>query len=151
MDEPFNRATISSIPLMRRRNGSKKNRKHIIVYPSQSLDTIAIENLWRESELNVQKKGAENIAQMKEICIKEWNRVSSESCRRLELNYSKRHEALINRGYEKNFNAFLWTFFKLLLTCFFYTDIAYVLMKLFKVLNILFNFKGYCIYVVKNS
>ncbi|KAF2360033.1 Transposase Tc1-like [Trinorchestia longiramus] len=68
--------------------------------PSQSPDMNPIENLWRELKLKIQKRGPNNITELKEICIEEWNKITPETCKRLVVNYYKRLEDIINNtGY----------------------------------------------------
>ncbi|KAF2366002.1 Transposase Tc1-like [Trinorchestia longiramus] len=69
-------------------------------WPSQSSDMNPIENLWRELKLKIQKRGPNNITELKEISIEEWNKITPETCKRLVVNYYKRLEAIINnKGY----------------------------------------------------
>ncbi|KAF2348859.1 hypothetical protein FHG87_020384 [Trinorchestia longiramus] len=73
---------------------------NILEWPSQSLDMNPIENLWRELKLKIQKRGPDNITELKEIFIEEWNKITPKTCKRLVVNYYKRLEAIINnKGY----------------------------------------------------
>ncbi|KAF2348539.1 hypothetical protein FHG87_020706 [Trinorchestia longiramus] len=73
---------------------------NILEWPSQSPDMNPIKNLWRELKLKIQKRGPNNITNLKEIFIEEWNKVTPETCKRLVVNYYKRLEAIINnKGY----------------------------------------------------
>ncbi|KAF2345014.1 Transposase Tc1-like [Trinorchestia longiramus] len=73
----------------------------ILEWPSQSLNMNTIENLRRELKLKIQKRGPNNITELKEICVDEWNKIIPETCKRQVVNYHKRHEAIINnRGNE---------------------------------------------------
>ncbi|KAF2346557.1 Transposase Tc1-like [Trinorchestia longiramus] len=73
---------------------------NILKWPSQSPETNPIENLWREFKLKIQKRGPNNITELKEICHEEWNKITPETCKRLVVNYYKRLEAIINnKGY----------------------------------------------------
>ncbi|KAF2357440.1 Homeobox domain-like [Trinorchestia longiramus] len=66
----------------------------------QSPDMNPVENLWRELKLKIQKRGPNNITELKEICIEEWNKITSETCKKLLVNYYKRFDAIINnKGY----------------------------------------------------
>ncbi|KAF2345950.1 hypothetical protein FHG87_023294 [Trinorchestia longiramus] len=69
-------------------------------WPSQSPDMNPMENFWRELKLKIQKRGPNDITELKEICIEEWNKITPETCKRLVVNYYKRLEAIINnKGY----------------------------------------------------
>ncbi|KAF2354766.1 hypothetical protein FHG87_014475 [Trinorchestia longiramus] len=73
---------------------------NILERPSQFSDTNPIENLWRELKLNIQKRGPNNITELKEICIEEWNNIAPETFKRMVVNSYKRLEAIINnKGY----------------------------------------------------
>ncbi|KAF2351942.1 hypothetical protein FHG87_017305 [Trinorchestia longiramus] len=73
---------------------------NILEWPSQSPEMNPIENLWRELKLKIQKKGPNNITELKEICIKEWKKITLETCERQVVNYYKRLEAINNnKGY----------------------------------------------------
>ncbi|KAF2351251.1 hypothetical protein FHG87_017994 [Trinorchestia longiramus] len=73
---------------------------NILGWPSQSPDMNPIENCWRELKLKIQKRGSNNIAEFKEICIEEWNMIMPQTCKRLVVNYHKRIVAIINnKGY----------------------------------------------------
>ncbi|KAF2348384.1 Transposase Tc1-like, partial [Trinorchestia longiramus] len=74
----------------------KMKKINILEWPSQSPDMNPIENLWRELKLKIQKRGPNNITELKEIGIEEWNKITSETCKRLVVNYYKRLEVLIN-------------------------------------------------------
>ncbi|KAF2354270.1 Transposase Tc1-like [Trinorchestia longiramus] len=77
---------------------------NILEWPNQSPDMNSIENLWRELKLKIQKRGPNNITELKEICIEEWNKITPETCKRLVVNYYKRLEAIINNeGYATKF------------------------------------------------
>ncbi|KAF2345194.1 hypothetical protein FHG87_024050 [Trinorchestia longiramus] len=77
---------------------------NILEWPSQFPDMNPIENLWRELKLKIQKRGPNNIIELKEICIEEWNVITPETCKRLVLNYYKRLEVIINnKGYATNY------------------------------------------------
>ncbi|KAF2354158.1 Transposase Tc1-like [Trinorchestia longiramus] len=62
---------------------------NILEWPSQSPDMNPIENLWRELKLKIQKRGPNNITELKEICIEEWNKITPKTCERLLVNYYK--------------------------------------------------------------
>ncbi|KAF2346995.1 hypothetical protein FHG87_022249 [Trinorchestia longiramus] len=73
---------------------------NVLEWSSQSPDMNPIENLWRELKLKIQKRGPNDITKLREICIKEWNNITPETCKRLVVNYYKRLEAIINnKGY----------------------------------------------------
>ncbi|KAF2363771.1 Reverse transcriptase domain [Trinorchestia longiramus] len=73
---------------------------NILERPSQSPDMNPIGNLWRELKLKIQKRGLNNITDLKEISIEEWNKITPGTCKRLVVNYYKRLEAIINnKGY----------------------------------------------------
>ncbi|KAF2344766.1 hypothetical protein FHG87_024478 [Trinorchestia longiramus] len=55
---------------------------NILEWPSQSPDMNSIENLWRELKLKIQKRGPNNITELKEICIEEWNKITPETYKR---------------------------------------------------------------------
>jgi transposase len=77
-----------------------KKRISVLEWPSQSPDLNPIENLWRELKLKIQSRDPKNITELKKICMQEWNKIASESCKRLIVNYSKRLAAVItNKGY----------------------------------------------------
>ncbi|KAF2357177.1 Homeobox domain-like [Trinorchestia longiramus] len=69
---------------------------NFLEWRSQSPDMNPIENLWRELKLKIQKRCPNNITELKEICIEEWNKITPETCKRLVVNYYKRFEAIIN-------------------------------------------------------
>ncbi|KAF2344343.1 Homeobox domain-like [Trinorchestia longiramus] len=54
---------------------------NILEWPSQSPDTYPIENFWRELKLKIQKRGPNNITELKEISIEEWNKITPETCK----------------------------------------------------------------------
>ncbi|KAF2357347.1 Transposase Tc1-like [Trinorchestia longiramus] len=58
----------------------------ILERPSQSPVMNPIEHLWRELKLKIQKGGPNNITELKEICIEEWNKIMPETCKRLVVN-----------------------------------------------------------------
>ncbi|KAF2353979.1 hypothetical protein FHG87_015265 [Trinorchestia longiramus] len=69
-------------------------------WPSQSPDMNPIKNVWRELKLKIQKRGPNNITELKVICVEEWNKIMPETCERLVVNYYKRLETIINnKGY----------------------------------------------------
>ncbi|KAF2348339.1 hypothetical protein FHG87_020907 [Trinorchestia longiramus] len=74
--------------------------KHLEWPSGHSPDMNTVENLWRELKLKIQKRGPNNITELREICIGEWNKITPETCKRLVVNYYKRLEAIINnKGY----------------------------------------------------
>ncbi|KAF2344221.1 hypothetical protein FHG87_025023 [Trinorchestia longiramus] len=56
---------------------------NILEWPGQSPDMNPIKNLWRELKLKIQKRGPNNITELREICIEEWNKITPETCKRL--------------------------------------------------------------------
>ncbi|KAF2343434.1 hypothetical protein FHG87_025810 [Trinorchestia longiramus] len=71
---------------------------------SQSPDMILIESFGRELKWKIQKRGPNNITELKEICIEEWNKITPKTCKRLVVNYYKRLEAIINnKGYARKY------------------------------------------------
>ncbi|KAF2343723.1 hypothetical protein FHG87_025521 [Trinorchestia longiramus] len=73
-------------------------------WPSQSPHMILIESFGRELKWKIQKRGPNNITELKEICIEEWNKITTKTCKRLVVNYYKRLEAIINnKGYARKY------------------------------------------------
>ena len=73
----------------------RNKRINVLQWPSQSSDMNPIENLWRELKLNVQKRHPKNIAELRVICMEEWNKIPIESFKRLVVIYKKHLDAII--------------------------------------------------------
>ncbi|KAF2352617.1 Transposase Tc1-like [Trinorchestia longiramus] len=75
-------------------------KRHVKARLNQSPDMNPIENVWRELKLKIQKKGPNNITELKVIRVEEWNKIMPQTCKRLVVNYYKRLETIINnKGY----------------------------------------------------
>ncbi|KAF2354760.1 Transposase Tc1-like [Trinorchestia longiramus] len=78
----------------------KMKKINILEWASQSPNMTPIENLWRELKFKIQKRGPNNITELKGICIEECQKITPETCKRLVVNYYKRLEAINNnKGY----------------------------------------------------
>ncbi|KAF2353951.1 Transposase Tc1-like [Trinorchestia longiramus] len=83
----------------------RMKKMNILEWPSQSPDMNPIENLWRELKLKIQKRCPNNITELKEIDIEEWNKITPETYKRLVVNYYKRLEAIINNNMQRSINV----------------------------------------------
>ena len=72
----------------------------VMKWPSQSSDLNLIKNLWWNLKINVHNRNSKNIEDLKAFCIKEWNCITPETCKKFTKNYAKRLLAVKqNKGF----------------------------------------------------
>ncbi|KAI3373739.1 hypothetical protein L3Q82_022323 [Scortum barcoo] len=92
--------------MVRSKELSEALRKKIVAaYESVKVpDLNPIEMLWGDLKRAVHARNPSNISQLKEFCIEEWGKLSSDRCQRLVDGYKKRLTEVIsakggNTGY----------------------------------------------------
>ena len=74
------------------------NRIKVLKCPSQSLDFNLIENLLKELILWIHKRNPSNMRELERVCVKEWDKISQDKCKKFVGDYSKRIHAVINNN-----------------------------------------------------
>ncbi|KAI3357464.1 hypothetical protein L3Q82_015503 [Scortum barcoo] len=74
----------------------KTKKWRVLEWPSQSPDLNPIEMLWGDLKRAVHARNPSNISQLKEFCIEEWSKLSSDRCQRLVDGYKKRLTEVIS-------------------------------------------------------
>ena len=67
----------------------KTKKWKVLEWPSQSPDLNPIEMLWGDLKRAVHARNPSNISQLKEFCVEEWGKISSDRCQRLVDGYKK--------------------------------------------------------------
>lgn len=75
----------------------KTKKWRVLEWPSQSPDLNPIEMLWGDLKQAVHARNPSNISQLKEFCIEEWGKLSSDfQCQRLVKGYKRRLAEVIS-------------------------------------------------------
>ena len=74
----------------------KTKKWRVLEWSSQSPDLNPIEMLWGDLKRAVHARNPSNISQLKEFCIEEWGKLSSDRCQRLVNGYKKRLTEVIS-------------------------------------------------------
>ena len=70
----------------------------VLEWPSQSLDLIPKENLWRELKFRVAQLQPQNITALEAICIEEWAKIPTTVYENLVKSYRKRLISVIDNN-----------------------------------------------------
>ena len=77
-----------------------ENNLNILKWPSQFPNLNPIEYLWCHLKIQIHLSAPTNLPDLKTICKKEWNKIPTEICKSLIVNYKKRLIAIeVNNGY----------------------------------------------------
>ena len=72
----------------------------VMKWPSQSPDLNPVGNLWRILKINVHNRNPRNIEDLKAFCVKKWNCITHEKCKKFTKNYANRLLAVKqNKGF----------------------------------------------------
>ena len=77
----------------------QEDKRFAMSIPGHESDRNFMEGIEIKCSEN-KKRHPKNIAELRVICIEEWIKISTESCKRLVVNYKKRLDAVIaNNGH----------------------------------------------------
>lgn len=78
----------------------KSHHINVLEWPSQSPDLNPIENLWKELKIKVGERRPSNLGDLEQVCIEEWGKIATDTCKNLVSSYKRRLEAVLaNKGY----------------------------------------------------
>ena len=99
------------------KNWFTTNKISVLSWPSQPSDLNPIENLWRIIKTAVQKISPRNIADLRLICMQEWNKISQTECQKLVSSFNNRlRVAIANKGNATRYQRLDFRFGQMLLS-----------------------------------